>query len=238
VSARAVTDSEAAGRAWPNRFGLVAVRLLPLVALFVATGAALVLAIVLSWSLPAALLLTVGTAGTLSVIALRRAPRPVRLVLVHRLRVGLLAGLAATAAYDAARFGIVSALSLSFKPFHALGVFGEMLVGSDAPPGAIAAAGIAYHVTNGVTFSIAYTLLFRRPSVWTALLWAAMLEAFMITLYPGWLDVKRVDELAFVSILGHIAFGLTLGAISRRLVKSRAEIIGGPVPPPPPRADA
>jgi hypothetical protein len=64
----------------------------------------------------------------------------------------------------------------------------------------------------------------------------------MITLYPGWLNIEKVDELALVSILGHVAFGATLGLTARMLLdegrRRRRVAARGEVPPPPPRAGA
>src|SRR5690349_4758838 len=108
---------------WPRERGPMAARFAPMAALFLASGAALVLAIVLQWSLPLAFALTAGITGSLAAITFVKAPPNVRHVLARRLRVGLVGGVLATLAYDATRFGVVSLFSLSFKPFHALEIF-------------------------------------------------------------------------------------------------------------------
>jgi hypothetical protein len=42
------------------------------------------------------------------------------------------------------------------------------------------------------------------------------LEAAMLAIYPGWLDLEAVmKEFVAVSVLGHIAYGTTLGMISQ-----------------------
>ncbi len=216
--------------------------LIPAALVTLTTGAALVITILFRTSLKLTLIAVFVVTAGLATASLRRAAPPVRRELLRRLRVGALAGVSATIAYDITRFGLVSLTSLTIKPFHALAVFGQMLVGEHAPAWAIAIAGIGYHVTNGVTFSIAYTLVVRRPSVLTGLIWAAVLECFMITLYPGWLNIEKVDELALVSILGHVAFGATLGLTARMLLdegrRRRRFAARGEVPPPPPRAGA
>ncbi len=214
---------------------------IPVAALFLTTGLSLVVTILAGASLPLAMLVCTGTGVVLAVAAVRRAPSWLRAYFRTRLWVGLLAGLLATGAYDLARFGVASLAALSFQPFHLIEVFGQMFVGELAHQWAIVAAGVAYHVTNGTTFSIAYLLLFRRPSMWSGLAWAGLLEVFMISLYPGWLNLQKVDELALVSILGHVAYGVTLGASGRWLldapVRRRVRRAVASLPPPPPRGE-
>lgn len=214
------------------------VALLPVAALFLTTGLSLVITILIGVSLPLSIVVCTGTGCLLAGLAVWRAPAWLRRYLRTRLWVGLLTGLAATGAYDLTRFGVASIASLSFQPFHLIEVFGQMFVGESAPQWAIVGAGIAYHVCNGTTFSIAYVLLFLRPSILSGLAWAGLLEVFMITLYPGWLNVQRVDELALVSILGHVAYGVTLGAVGRWLLdaprRKRVRLAATSVPPPPP----
>ena len=48
------------------------------------------------------------------------------------------------------------------------------------------------------------------------LAWAAVLELFMVSLYPGWLGLKPLDEFLSVSIFGHIVYGTVLGSVARR----------------------
>ncbi len=234
--ARRVSQVTSKGRVRPNPIPWV---LIPAALVALTSGAALVITILFRTSLKLTLIAVLVITAGLATVSLRRAAPPVRRELVRRLRAGALAGVLATIAYDITRFGLVSLTSLTIKPFHALAVFGQMLVGEHAPGWAIATAGIGYHVTNGVTFSIAYTLVVRRPSVLTGLIWAAVLECFMITLYPGWLNIEKVDELALVSILGHVAFGATLGLAARVLLddgrRRRRAAARVQVPPAPPR---
>ncbi|MCX7620479.1 MAG: hypothetical protein N2037_06500, partial [Acidimicrobiales bacterium] len=132
--------------------------LLPVVALFLTTGLALVITILAAASLRLTIVGCTGSGAVLAGIAVRKAPDTLRRYIRSRLLAGLLAGLAATGAYDLTRFGVASVASLSFKPFHLIEVFGQMLVGERAPHWAIIAAGVTYHVCNGTTFGIAYLL--------------------------------------------------------------------------------
>lgn len=143
----------------------------------------------------------------------------------RRAAVGVVAGLAATGAYDLLRLGVVTAFGMRFWPFDIFSLFGQLLVGSSAPPTVRLAAGVAYHWTNGVGFALAYVFLFRRPQVWTALLWALALELAMISIYPSWLHLKALDEFYTVSALGHLAYGSVLGLVSGRLLRPSGESV-------------
>ena len=80
------------------------------------------------------------------------------------------------------------------------------------------AVGIAYHVANGVFFGAAYALVVREPSWWSGALWGVGLEAVQLTIYPGWLSIRAVDEFAQVSASAHLVYGIVLGTSCRRLV--------------------
>jgi hypothetical protein len=42
----------------------------------------------------------------------------------------------------------------------------------------------------------------------------------MVSVYPGWLGMKALDEFLSVSITGHVAYGLVLGWLARSLLRS------------------
>jgi len=55
-------------------------------------------------------------------------------------------------------------------------------------------------------FALAFAVLAGdRSGVPLGLIWAFVLEALMLTFYPGWLDIRAIHEFATVSILGHAA---------------------------------
>jgi hypothetical protein len=78
------------------------------------TGGAILVAILLdSDSLVWPTLVLLAGSATTAVVLARRLPARVRRVLAHRVRLGLLAGLAATGAYDAVRYLAVAVTSWS-----------------------------------------------------------------------------------------------------------------------------
>lgn len=190
------------------------------VALPLATGAALAVYLVAGISLGLALFATIGVAAITVMTAWRHTPRDDRAALAHRARTGLVIGMVATAAYDLTRFAGAELGGTSIQPFDIWHLFGQTLVGTHASSAYQWIAGTAFHYANGLGFAVAYVVLVRRPQVWTALLWAAVLNGVMLAMYPPWLGLSPVatEELAFVSILGHTAYGLVLGSASKAVM--------------------
>jgi hypothetical protein len=189
-------------------------------ALFLASGAALVVYIVSGISLRWTFIGLGLAATTVLVLALRRMPPHRRSFVRRRLAVGAVAGLAATLAYDAVRYGLVEFAGLRIRPFEAWRLFGLALTDTDLPPAVVFAAGTAFHLCNGVAFGIAYTLAFGQRGPVAGIIWALVLETFMVSLYPGWLGLKALDEFLSVSVAGHLAYGSVLGYLARSLLRS------------------
>jgi len=179
-------------------------------AVFLVSGASLVVHILTGaplWALLAALVVGACVAAARWVWSLPEA----RAEWVAKVRAGFVVGLVATGAYDLARWLLVQVGGFHLSPFKALPFFGEALLGGLGDTTARTAVGIVFHLLNGVTFGIAYAVWFGRRSPWWGVPFALGLEAFMLALYPGWLDVRSVQELTQVSIFGHVVYGLTLG---------------------------
>jgi hypothetical protein len=134
------------------------------------------------------------------------------------IRVGAVVGLAGTATYDLSRWLLVHLAGFHTSPFKALPYFGEALLAGLGGPAATAVAGIAFHLLNGVAFGTAYVVWLGHQRPWWGVAFAMGLEAFMLSLYPGWLDVRSIEELTQISVLGHVVYGLTLGYATAHLV--------------------
>jgi hypothetical protein len=191
----------------------VRVRLL-LIGLPFAGGAGLAMYILAGISLPLAILALALAGAGLWVLVLRRTNPPVRAALRCRARIGLVAGVLATVAYDTARYGVVAVFHMSFKPFHVFTLFGELFIGSGHSTTVTTLVGLAYHISNGTFFGVAYALLFRRPSWWTGTLWGVGLEVCMALLYPQWLRIQVMHEFLEVSAVGHVIYGTVLGLVT------------------------
>jgi hypothetical protein len=189
------------------------VRLL-LIGLPFAGGAGLAVYILAGISLPLAIAALALAGAAAWALVLRRLAPASRAELRRRALAGLVAGLVATVAYDTARYGLVSLLRMSFRPFHVFELFGQLFIGGGHSPALTFAAGLAYHLSNGTFFGVAYALVFRRPSWWTGTLWGVGLELSMALLYPQWLRIQVLGEFLEVSALGHVVYGTVLGLVA------------------------
>jgi hypothetical protein len=185
-----------------------------------ANGAALLLYILGRVPLPALLAFTWSIA-ILALATMGALGEPANRARLRRyVGVGLTAGLVATLAYDVTK-SILSQMDPSpFNPFEATRVFGTILVGPDAPPVLISTVGWAFHITNGCSFAIAFGCLFARAGrislrrgILTGMGWGLFLETFQLALFPGWLNIKFLDEFRQISFLSHLVFGATLGIL-------------------------
>ncbi len=134
-------------------------------------------------------------------------------------RSGLLVGVVATAAYDASRVAVVALLDLPVQPFAAWPLFGAALIGEATPAFARTAAGFGFHVVNGLAFAVAYTAWFASRGVLAGIAWGLFLEAFMLGLYPGWLNIADYGPFLVVSLVGHVVYGAVLGAGAQVLAR-------------------
>jgi Family of unknown function (DUF6789) len=208
-----------------RRAQVLSLRLVGVGALF--SGAALVVHILGGLSL-GVLLLAFAALMVMSIAYIwRRASTSQRVLLARLAKVGMLSGVAATVAYDTAKFSLSQLDPSPYNPFEALRVFGMALMGATAPEVAIFSSGTAFHLLNGTMFGVAFAFLFRRHLVLTGIAWGMFLEVFQLTLYPGWLNIKLLNEFTQISALSHLVYGATLGYLCRSQLKARPDLTGG-----------
>ncbi|WP_155375238.1 DUF6789 family protein [Catellatospora vulcania] len=189
-------------------------------AVFLASGAALLVYILSGVSLRWTFLALGLAAAAVATVVIRRLPDERRAKVLRRMAVGAVAGFAATLAYDAARIALVEFAGLQLRPFEAWRLFGLALAETDQDATWVFWLGVAFHLCNGTAFGVAYTVAFGRRGIWAAIVWALVLETFMVSVYPGWLGLKALDEFLSVSITGHLVYGVVLGWLSNRLLGS------------------
>jgi hypothetical protein len=122
-------------------------------------------------------------------------------------------GLAGTLCYDAIRPLLKWVLAFQYDPFRAMPIFGSLITGlSTADPVAVA-AGWVYHFWNGISFGMMFVLLRPKGGPVQGLIWAMLLQALMMAVYPSFLRA-RLDDPGFLTmgIVGHALWGLVLGA--------------------------
>jgi hypothetical protein len=44
------------------------------------------------------------------------------------------------------------------------------------------------------------------------------LELCMVSIYPGWLEMKALNDFLHVSIVGHLVYGTVLGYLSKYFI--------------------
>jgi hypothetical protein len=189
-------------------------------AVALSTGAGLVAYFVSGLALPLGIALALLVTGTVAVLGWRRLDADRRAVVRRRVRAGFLAGILATVAYDLTRFVVVTVFHLHVRPYAALPLFGQLLTGELPTTTTAWVVGIVYHGTNGICFAIAYAMLAAPRGVLTGIGFALVLEGFMLSFYPGWLHVQAIQEFFSMTILGHVAYGATLGVMARRLART------------------
>ncbi len=186
--------------------------------IFLSTGAALVIYVLSGISLALTLIVLLSAALIFSWLIWSRASSSTRRLLKQRVSVGLQAGFLATLAYDASRYLLIKSFDLRFWPFDIFLVFGKALTGYAQGGALLVVAGIFYHLANGLGFATAYSLWWAERGAWAGVLWALFLEVCMVTIYPGWLNIKVFNEFLQVSFLGHVVYGLVLGFVAQHLM--------------------
>jgi len=147
----------------------------------------------------------------------RRINQP---IFLNRLVVGVWGGLTATAAYDVVRLALWQAGVFRFNPFISHPIFGWLITGFPEDTFVAQMVGWSYHLWNGIGFAIMYTLV-AGPTHWRyALLWALFLEVCWLTALPSVLEFHPNPELVALSVIGHGAYGVTLGLISGKFIQA------------------
>lgn len=179
------------------------------------SGAALLAHILTDLSLRIGLAVTTGFVFCLFGFVWMRAEGPKRRRLGRFLRVGLVAGVLATVAYDASKYVLSYLDSSSFNPFEAIRLFGILLAGEGAGEPLLYTTGIGFHALNGICFGVAFCFLLGGRGVLAGVAWGLLLELLQIILYPKWLSVKFYQEFAQISGLSHIVYGAVLALACR-----------------------
>ncbi|PSB68579.1 hypothetical protein C7B61_00120 [filamentous cyanobacterium CCP1] len=187
-----------------------------------ASGIALVIAVLAEISLGLMLLLLGSLALFTFALKWRRASRDERKIIQQKLLVGLAAGLLATAAYDLSRLIVVTVFDMDVSPFKAFPIFGQLIAGENISKSTAYVVGTFYHLFNGIFFTIAYCFAFGRRHWAYGILWALGLEFAMLALYPSWLNLEGVmQEFTVMSVAGHVAYGATLGLLCQKWLSRR-----------------
>lgn len=187
-------------------------------ALFLGSGAALLVYILSGISLLITFSVILAGAVVIGVIVWKTAPDPKKADLKKKFRIGLIAGLLAMIAYDLSRLLLVTLTPMTVWPFEAFMVFGQAFIGEEIRSTGVFLLGVIYHIVNALAFAVAYTLAFGKKGTWYGLAWAMILEVVMLLVYPGWLNIHKIGQFITMSFFGHVFYGIVLGYSAKRLL--------------------
>lgn len=152
--------------------------------------------------------------------------------LTNRIWIGVYAGAATVAVLDVIR---LTGFSLGLMPGNMPRMFGVLLLDQMAlgPSTASDIVGYLYHYWVGACFGLTYTLFAGRTRWWGALIWGLIIELGMMVTPPmvvamdtGYFGLKHGPWLLIVSFTAHAAYGIVLGLLIERYVRSYGHLPG------------
>jgi len=195
---------------------------LPLIVAFLAastSGAAIIL-YALGWvTLTYSVTFLAPLSAILFLALLARSRWGQKHVFVNRLIGGLIAGVAGLAAYNLVRLLILFSGQVPFNPFRPIEVYGLLILDRYEDTTLTKAVGWGFHIWNGLSFALMYTLAVGPGHLLWGLGWAMLLEIAMLATYPTIFHLTMNWPFITVSLVGHVAYGLAIGATARRVVK-------------------
>jgi hypothetical protein len=142
-----------------------------------------------------------------------------REIFLQRLVGGLFAGFMGLVAYDLVRWLILISGTVPFSPFRAIEVFGLLILRADVDSWLTKAVGWIFHVWNGLSFAVMFTMAVGRGRLWWAIVWSLVLEVAMLSTYPSLFRILLDWPFITVSLVGHLAYGIGLGLAAHGAVK-------------------
>ncbi|GAA3137006.1 hypothetical protein JOF29_000034 [Kribbella aluminosa] len=141
--------------------------------------------------------------------------------LQNRIAVGVTGGITLTLALDLVRG---AGVHLGYLP-DSITMFGNLITGAQPMAGPTPASytlGAVYHLFNGISFALVYSILFGRTRWWGPVLYAVLfVETAMMTLPPmepqfGPFGLDKYGTIFngyyLITLLAHLAMGLALAA--------------------------
>ncbi len=195
---------------------------------FLLSGLALVMVVFVHLSMYLFLGLQFVTLSLLVYLAYRDKNTGARKQFLEIIRMGLLAGIAATAGYDIIRLLIVTIFHFTIRPFDTFKFFGQIIMDKPISNQTAYTIGFLYHLLNGITFSIAFFIVFNGKHWLYGILWAFVLELMMLVVYPRFLNIQSVmEEFTIVSCSGHTVYGSIIGLMNYYTFKKPKPISHG-----------
>jgi hypothetical protein len=147
--------------------------------------------------------------GLLLLIALASRPAPAYANLQRRIRLGAIAGVAGTVAYDVFRIPFALAGQRIFAPIFS---YGLLIDGGGMSSPWTDLLGWLFHLSNGATFGIAYAVVMAGRHWGFGVVWGMLLEA--VAFLGPFTDIYGLTGKwgsIGIAFAAHIAYGLPLG---------------------------
>jgi len=139
-----------------------------------------------------------------------------------RIRVGAVGGVLGVVGYDLVRIPFAILGMRVFAPIYSYGLVGA---GAEQSTGLTNVLGWTYHLSNGITFGIAFAVIFARRSRWIAVAYGMALEAIaFLSPFTDQYGLTGKWWPITVAFLAHIAYGWPLGLVVERFDAVRAAL--------------
>ena len=158
-----------------------------------------------------------GVPSLLAIYALAAYAKKIHAeLLTDGLITGIWTGLVATVVYDGVRYVVEHLHPFGYSGFVPIYLYGSWITGLPRTSLAAAAAGWIYHYWNGATFAVIYALSFGKRPWWWGLGYGIVMECCMLGLFPFFLRVSNKLDFILISMIGHLAYGATLGHLTHK----------------------
>jgi len=139
-----------------------------------------------------------------------------------RIRVGAVAGVLGTVGYDVARIPFALVGQRVFAPIESYGV---LIADASASSGLTTTLGWLYHLSNGVTFGVAYAALMARRWWPWGIAWGLLLESVAV-LSPFAARYGLAGQVVPIAIAygAHVFYGYPVGRVAQDLDRAEAQL--------------
>lgn len=162
-------------------------------------------------SVPSMAVLVVLTGRWPGLAGLPSVPSDLR----RRIRVGALGGLLGTLGYDVFRIPFALAGQRLFAPIDSYGV---LIADAAASNGWTGTLGWLYHLSNGVTFGVAYAALAARRSWMWGVVWGLALESVAVfSPFAVRYGIAGHVVPILTAYLAHVCYGYPLGRVVQKI---------------------
>lgn len=140
----------------------------------------------------------------------------------RRIRVGAVAGAVGTLGYDLVRIPFALAGQRVFAPIESYGI---LIADASASSGLTSTLGWLYHLSNGVTFGVAYAVVAARRHWAWGVVWGLLLESVAV-FSPFAIRYGLAGQVVPIAIAygAHLFYGYPLGRMVQRLDRVDAEL--------------